>query len=379
MRIKSFILLFLIVATVSVKAQVPSTSDPVPIDTVKIDNPISDKKKSKLPILPVLGSTPETGLLLGVSTLKVFGKKDKNGKYIRPSTFAPRAAITLKRQFIFHSDLEIYQQSGLGINNKTEFLLFPNVFFGTGNNTKEEDREDYSAIVAWTKGFFIKQLQNKKFFAGVVYDFRIDDITEVEEDGALNNDEVIGDEGGFLWGFGPTVKFDTRDDIIYPRKGWLISLNGLVYPDGFANDYHFSRMDFDARKYLSLKDKSVFAFQSFVSLSTESPIPFYKLNNLGADVRLRGINANRYIDRHVFYFQTEYRRDIYKRFGVVVFTGFGEVANRVDQFNPNGFKYIGGGGLRYQFTEKSKIQVRLDFSAASDGQTGFYAGIREAF
>ncbi len=378
MRIKLFTLLFSVLFTVVVKAQVPS-SDPVPVDTLSIKNPTDDTSKKRLPILPLLGSTPETGILFGVSTLKVFGKKDANGNFIRPSTFAPRVAFTFKKQFIFHSDLEIYQQSGLGINNKTEFLYFPNLFYGTGNNTEEEDEERYSAIVAWTKGFFIKQLHEASFFAGISYDFRVDNITEVEEDGALNNDEVIGDEGGFLWGIGPTLKFDTRDNVIYPENGWLVSLNGIVYPDALANDYHFSRMDLDARRYLSVGDKNVFAFQSFVSFSTESEIPFYKLNNLGADVRLRGINANRYIDRHVFYFQTEYRRDVYKRFGMVFFSGFGEVANQVNQFKPNGLKYIGGAGLRYQFTKDSKINVRIDFSAASDGQTGIYAGIRESF
>ena len=77
--------------------------------------------------------------------------------------------------------------------------------------------------------------------------------------------------------------------------------------------------------------------------------------------------------------QLEYRQYFWKSFGFVVFGGAGNVAKELTAYDFSTMKYSFGGGLRYLFNKKQKINLRMDVGFGLDGNMGIYFGIEEAF
>jgi len=66
------------------------------------------------------------------------------------------------------------------------------------------------------------------------------------------------------------------------------------------------------------------------------------------------------------------------RFGLACFAGFGDVADKTENFRLNKLKYSVGWGIRYVFNVQEKINLRLDFGY-TENSSGFYINIGEAF
>ena len=93
---------------------------------------------------------------------------------------------------------------------------------------------------------------------------------------------------------------------------------------------------------------------------------------------MRGYYEGRYRDNNYLALQVEYRQYFWKRFGFVVFTSVGDVAERVTSFSLRNLKETYGFGLRFLFDEKQKINLRMDIGFGV-GTSGVYFGMEEAF
>ena len=69
---------------------------------------------------------------------------------------------------------------------------------------------------------------------------------------------------------------------------------------------------------------------------------------------------------------------LWKRIGLVGFAGFGDVADKISHFDLENFKHSVGFGLRYLFSPKERLNIRLDFGFGS-GTSGVYFTAAEAF
>ena len=103
------------------------------------------------------------------------------------------------------------------------------------------------------------------------------------------------------------------------------------------------------------------------------------MTRLGGESRLRGIITNRYIDTKMIMTQMEYRRDLTKHFGFVLFTGTGKVAYSVDKLTLKELRYAGGVGLRFSILPEQNLRFRLDYGHGIDNQSGIYVGMQEVF
>jgi outer membrane protein assembly factor BamA len=126
--------------------------------------------------------------------------------------------------------------------------------------------------------------------------------------------------------------------------------------------------------------KNILAFQAAGNFTSGDEVPFYKLQKVGGDSRLRGIeNSNLYLDKQSFWVQAEYRRKLFWRLGGVAFVGFGDVAPGLDAFSFNELKYVAGLGGRFQAMKDEKLNIRLDAGVGRGGQYAFYLSFKEAF
>jgi len=338
----------------------------------------SAQTKNPLAIFPALSFAPETSLQFGAAAVLVLKQNSQQqSDYVRQSTVAPFFIYTLRNQIISAINLTYFTPKDDFIDGSIRFFNFPDLYFGIGNANDPDISESYTNTFIQIRGNYLKSLSRKSFF-GISWDGQLNNIGEIEPAGVLATDNIEGIEGGVLFGVGPTYRFDTRDDTIYPTTGNFVTVSTLLT---YLGDFSYTSGLIDARKYMPLwNEKNLLAFQFSTRFTLGEDVPFFKLPQLGGDERLRGIaNASLYRDRQMAYAQMEYRRPLFWRFGMVVFAGAGDVASRFDEFKFSEFKYVFGMGGRFAAIVEDKLNLRVDLGVARGGQIAIYAGISEAF
>lgn len=328
-------------------------------------------------IFPAFGSQPETGFQFGVTSVLTWWKPENLGKeYFRPSSFTPFIMYTLRNQIISEFNVDYWSGNGKNLNASPRFIIFPDRFFGIGNDNDPDQFESYTHQFVQLEGQLSIPITQKLFW-GSYFDMQQSGLRKFEENGLLEDLSINGSQGGFLVGIGPAMRFDSRNNAIYPSTGYFINVRSLFA----TGNFEYQAYSFDLRRYFSLnEDIDVLAVQVNSTFTGGNDIPFYKLPKLGGGSFLRGIsNASVYTDRQMMYSQIEYRRIIYGIFGAVAFVGIGDVANEINDFQLSEFKYAGGLGLRFQLIKEQRLNVRLDYGLARGGQSAFYVSLREAF
>lgn len=345
------------------------------------ENDSTKTKKVNFSIYPVIGYTPETSFSFGVLSFIVFGNADKKkDEYYRPSSVSPYFLYTLNNQMLLAIDLNLFFKKGYYLDAKPRFFNYPNFFFGIGNENTIEDEESYTNKYIRFDGRFMKFI-DQKWSAGLRFDIQYNDLSEFVEGGQLASGTILGTEGGLSSGIGPAGQLDTRDNILYPSKGIWASAEITFYSKVFGSRFDYIHYLIDVRKYTSIKSKkNILAFQAAGTFTSGSDVPFYNLQKVGGDSRLRGIeNDNLYIDKQAFWIQAEYRRELFWRFGGVAFAGFGDVAPNFSAYRFDELKYVVGLGGRFRVLRDEKLNVRIDAGLGPNKQYAFYFSIKEAF
>lgn len=327
-------------------------------------------------VLPVVAFTPETSLQLGAFGTIVFQKTGKVAdQYYRPSSLVPFVIYTLRNQLQTAVEADLFLKGGWNVYAYTRYYLYPDYYFGIGRDTKKEDEEIYNNEFFRINGRIAKAI-SPKLFVGLAYDLQNDVLYGFKEGKTLEQRNTYGINGGLMAGVGPSIRFDTRDDIFYPSRGWQISWETFF----FNFDYQFTLSTIDVRRYLNLSnnDKNVIALQAYAQLS-DGQVPFYKLPRLGGSSFMRGIFENRFRNNHALYAQIEYRRRLFWRFSATVFAGAGDVRPMLEELNLEDLRYNYGAGLRFQLLKDEKLNIRFDYGIGSPDQSGIYLSVREAF
>jgi len=170
---------------------------------------------------------------------------------------------------------------------------------------------------------------------------------------------------------------DTRDDKFYPRRGDHLDLQARVYSEGLGGDHDYRVYTAAWSLYHSLANRTVLAGRGYGRLA-DGDVPFYALSYLGAGSDIRGYEVGRYQDRILLAFQAEIRQELAHHFGVEVFGGVGQVADRMGDFRLNDFLPGVGAGVTYTVTDKSHVNMRADVAWGVDGWV-FYLGVGQAF
>jgi outer membrane protein assembly factor BamA len=327
-------------------------------------------------VLPLLYYTPETRVAFGVGGNMNF-HLGRDRAATRPSSVWFFGIYTMNNQVQIQLNPEIYlPKNSFIVNSTVKYVRFPQKFYGIGSSVEASAAETYAPE---TVGFEIS-VQRKivgSVFAGLQYRVEKTRIESVEPGGLLDGGDIPGRDGGVISGVGFTVSWDSRDNVSFPRQGYYFRFVADYYTKVLGSDYHFTSTRFDLRRYIPLFSSHVLALQATIGNMGGSP-PFYELSMLGGASLLRGNYTGQYRDKALVAFQAEYRMPVWRRFGVVGFAGFGDVAPDLRQFEFDNLKYSLGAGLRYKFDAREGTNVRLDF-AWGKGSTGLYVTVQEAF
>jgi len=374
-RIMPFFLLLTIIQVHPLKAE-----DKNPQDKLKDITIIEQKEKNRpgLTVIPIIYYTPETKLAFGAGTLLTY-RFGLFFKKARPSTFYLGAIYTQMKQFSFQFKPEIYlKNNSLFLTGNFLLEKFPTSFWGVGPNTTEAQKESYTPQTYFLEvGYQQKFLSEVPLYFGLKYHLERTLIKEKEPGKLLDQNLVIGSNGGLLSGPGIIINYDSRDNIFSPADGLYFQMYGFWNDRTFGSDFNYLSFKADLRQYLSVGENQVLAWQAVFDTCV-GDVPFYKMPKVGGDSLLRGFYSGRFRERNMVAFQTEYRFPIWKRISGVVFGAMGSLASRFRDISWDNLKYSGGFGLRFKIIPKEKANLRVDF-AFGPGTYGIYFKAGEAF
>jgi len=337
-------------------------------------------KKYNLVVYPALGYSPETKLNLGAIAFLVLPPKDTLEAFQRPTVISPYVIYTTNKQILTRIDYETYTKQGVNLNAKMRFFRFPDFYYGIGNDTNSEDRESYNDYFFRLEGSVLKT-SNQKMFVGLQYDFQFNNINDIKSNGMLESDNPIGIKGGRVMGLGPRGVYDSRDKTLYPYKGKYIIAGMTWFTEALGSEYNYMNFNFDYRQYFEVTDfKTVLAYQMQSNITVYGDVPFYKLNQIGGDNRLRGFShKNLYKDKNAVFVQLEARQELFWRLGGVLFVGAGQVFDAFNHFSSNNMNYVYGFGGRFNAIKNEKLNIRMDIGFTEITEYSFYLSVKEAF
>jgi len=340
----------------------------------------TDSLEKTFVALPYAFYAPETNLAFGAGLL--YSRLPAGSRVGgRPSTLKSSFTYTLNNQLLLVIWPELYFQNELYFFEAyLNYFKYPDRFYGIGNNTDDTFEEFTPTIYrAWFNG--MKRLL-PGLYVGAKIQYEYTSISESEDPAEnqaaiLRNKTLPGSEPNHISGAGVALEYDTRDNLNYPLSGRYYQASAVFHSDAIGSDYNFNSYFLDFREYLQLTGEHVIAFQAVCSLKT-GDVPFHQQSLFGGQFLMRGYFQGRYRDKQMVAAQVEYRMPLWKRFKLVSLIGAGEVADSYRNLQVSRIRPVAGLGLRYLFSAKDRVHVRLDF-AFLGGQFGPYANVLESF
>ena len=335
------------------------------------------EQDGSLVLLPVLGYTPDTGLLLGGLALRFFHLEPPD-EDARPSVISPVVVYTLKNQVMVFLGTDLnWGGNRWHAGLMPSYQKFPDDFYGIGRDTPVDPLESYTPEQFAFEGMIERRVAGD-LRLGIGYQVAKHQLLETEPGGALAGGQVAGTGTSVLSAPGLLAGWDSRDNTWSPRRGLWLQTGLSFYRDAWGSDYHYTESFVDLRRYWPTGERSSLALQA-VGRDIDGVAPFFRLPRLGGQNGLRGYAGGRFIDDTMVMVRTEWRTGpVWKRFGAVAFAGMGDVAPGVGDLTTAAGLTTWGLGLRWLVNTEEKVNVRMDFGFGKD-DSGFYLSLGEAF
>jgi hypothetical protein len=331
-----------------------------------------EKKRIYFSILPIGTTVPGgNGRALVTSTTAAMYLGDRRTTNISSATFAPYWNFKGRFGLPLRSAIWLPDNSWT-IQGDIRFLRYPQNTWGLGsrNNYAERTLVNYNYIRFYQSA--LKRI-NSYLFAGVGYN--LDYHSSIRSD----NEEVnlqdftrynYGVNGSSLSsGITFNLLYDSRNNSINPLPGAYANLIFRENPGFLGSDNNWQSVFLDVRKYFSLNkaqpnQQNTIAFWSYLWTSLSNKTPYLDLPSIGWDPYNRsgrGIDQNRYRGKTLFYFETEYRRDITDNglLGFVVFANTNTLSGSGTFFTS--WHPAAGTGLRVKFNKGSNTNIGIDY------------------
>jgi hypothetical protein len=203
-------------------------------DTVTVE-------KNGLFILPLVYYTPDTRWAFGgagVYYFKIDPKFDYE-KLTRVSYIQFLADYTQNKQLDVWGLWNIFTRNeNYLFKGELRYRIFPDRFFGTGNDTPLSNEERYEYSMLSIKNLILKKIR-PSLFLGVDYHFEYEYNFKYTEGGVLEQGTITGYKGGVGSAIGAVSVYDSRDNAINSRKGRLIELSTYFYTPVLGSTFSF--------------------------------------------------------------------------------------------------------------------------------------------
>lgn len=347
-------------------------------DTVVAGKPLADKFSwwpRQLVVVPVPGYSPQLGWSLALGAAWFLDQETEGGS--PPSIVggfafgSDNGSTAYGAGGFFHLKDDLYRL-GIGAGH----LDVEYRFYGVGNDVNSQGLAlDIQQQAPGVFGSLSRRVW-KRLYVGAGYLW-----ADVETRPKLSLvDDVFPDfELAFnlkMAAVAIPIEWDSRDNNVFPRSGWHVKSNTILYRESVGSDFDATTMDLAVNAYLPMRERDVLALRAYVKAAS-GDAPFFLLSSFGGGTDLRGYPSGRYRDRKMYAVQGEYRWQFHRRWILTGFAGVGEVAEDWGDFG-NNLLPAGGAGLRFVVSPEHRVSLSTDIAVGKEG-TEFYFGVNEAF
>jgi len=384
---------------------------------VALNKPPKDSTDSAGAVLlvPIIGSNPATGFMLGVGGQYAFKLSGADTRY---SMLSGSVQFTTKNQRLFLLKNNIYtKNNNIFLSGDWRYLIFSQPTYGLGTNAPAGGILDYQlslggqetdtdSLAQQLNFNFLRIYQSvsfrvsPSFFVGLGY--FLDSYFKIEDETLRLNpgDTLITSHYGYskFYGFnersysssalGINLVFDTRDNMINPYQGYFatVSWNGSLELLGSARSAQYFSLEWRSFHPLSERNpRHLMAFWVLSDLKPAGEVPYLILPATAYDQRSRsgrGYAQGRFRGNNLVYGEAEYRFPISPCGGVwggVLFLNATTASNplqKLDLFESIKPGY--GFGLRLMIDKQSRTNLAIDFGFGEQS-FGFYLAASETF
>lgn len=344
----------------------------------------SQEARAERIVIPIAFSTPDTGFAGGAAVIWAIPNPEAGEN--KNDSVSAFGFLSQKGQMMLALSSNLYRDQGF-------MLLEPSVAFGKsvatshgiGSTSTADSEESYKTeyvSLGFKAGWNL--LQDSYFGPAIKLQSR--EYTDLSEAGNLRaylnaNDEIMSSTRIAL---GVQLKRDTRDNSFYSQDGVFSEAELLIFDDAWGSDYNYNLFELEHRRFVPMDSRSVLAFQGKIKAAS-GHVPYDQMPSIGGAQSLRGVLQDRYRDEFALSSQVEWRRILTDKWGMAVFSGFGDVFPSADDVTFSELKYALGVGGRYALGQEQRVNLRLDFGysdALGDAEAdGFnvYFQVGEAF
>lgn len=172
---------------------------------------------------------------------------------------------------------------------------------------------------------------------------------------------------------GLMMTYDNRDNSYYPTSGSFSEVYWMSDRSNWGSDFEFDKLDAHYNKYFPLTGKDTLVMRAALA-SAAGNVPFYLLPTL----KMRGFPSGRYSDNVSLSGHVVWRRKFRPRWGFVLFSEAGRVADSISTLYQSGTITSVGGGLRWQVSADRKLNLGVDVGFSS-GEYAIYVKVGEQF
>ncbi len=216
-------------------------------------------------ILPVVYYSPETSLGFGARAVSLF--QLDSAAYSRPSSVPLTVLYTLNNQLTLTAQPDFWwDQNRWHLKSRFSYEYFPFSFYGTGSETRERDEVPYTGRIIQGWGELERAILPAVYLGAKL------DVRQESVDDWLTSQVISGSEGYLIYGGGLSVRYDNREVLFSPRRGFFNQFSWGYY----SGDFAFSRYLLDLRYYFPTGQKSNMAMQIKYE-QTQGQVPFQLL------------------------------------------------------------------------------------------------------
>jgi len=226
-------------------------------------------------------------------------------------------------------------------------------YYGSGNNFLADNPAKFSM-----ESYFILQqalfrINQSNFLIGGNYIFNKTKITAFEDSKLPfvepKDFDLINSSISLI------SEYETFNNILSPSKGIRMQLGFQANLEILGSDRNYQRLNFFTLAFFPIYERWITGFR-FESLLASGNTPFYMLPYIS----LRGVPILRYQGQLTFLVETEQYLNVYKRWGIVAFAGYGRTVADIESFNQGSNAWNAGAGFRYLIAQLLGLQMGID-------------------
>jgi len=335
------------------------------------------EKKMDFTVIGGPSYSSKTSLCLGVLAAGMY-RVDRRDSLTPPSNISIFGNVSINGfYYVGVSGNTFFRQGRHRLDYELGFRSQPTDFWGFGYENAMNNiagsyvNKKYTIDVKYMYAIF------KNTYTGLTFNFNYTEAIKLDKPRYLagQNNSYMGA------GIGTFIEYDSRDVVTSPSKGMYVSLYGSVQPKDFGNCGYTlwrGRATFDY--YQSVWKGGVLAFDLFGEVNS-AHTPWTMYATFGGSSLMRGYYDGRFNDLNMVTVQLELRQRVWRRIGVAVWGGAGNVFRSFRGFEWGHTLPNYGIGLRWELKKRMNVRIDYGFGCKARGKliNGLVMSMNEAF